>query len=517
MNGPWQLPGTWTWAESRDIAHIVGGGTPRTDDATNFDDGDIPWITPADLSGYKEKYISYGARNITRRGLENSGARLMPKGALLFSSRAPIGYVAIAANPVSTNQGFKSFILHSSITSDYAYYYLQRAKDLAVALSSGTTFREISGAKAALIPFPLAPTSEQQRIVAEIEKQFTRLDAAVAALNRAKANLKRYRASVLKAACEGRLVSTEAELAHREGRSYEPASELLNRILAERRDHSFSDRGKNKAKQDKLKQLEMIQLSDLPEGWAWTTVGELTALEQNSITDGPFGSNLKTNHYTTVGPRVIRLQNIGDGAFIDAEAHISKEHYEKLAKHRVFAGDIVIAALGERPPRCCVIPPTVGEAIVKADCIRFKAASNAALSLFLNLVLNAEPTKARMAQIVHGVGRPRLNLTEIKAIPIPLPPIDEQQRIVLEAERRLSIIDEMEMQFHACLQRSEGLRQAILKRAFEGKLVPQDPNDEPASLLVERIRVEREKRDEEEKANRKSNRKSIRKREVASV
>jgi type I restriction enzyme S subunit len=104
------------------------------------------------------------------------------------------------------------------------------------------------------------------------------------------------------------------------------------------------------------------------------------------------------------------------------------------------------------------------------------------------LALNAEPTKARMAEIVHGVGRPRLNLSEIKAIVLPLPPIEEQRRIVSEAERRLSIIDELEMQVDADQKRSERLRQGILKRAFEGKLVPQDPNDEPANVLLERIR-----------------------------
>jgi type I restriction enzyme S subunit len=358
-----------------------------------------------------------------------------------------------------------------------------------------------SGTLGDTVPLILPPTIEQLRVVAEIEKQFTRLDAAVAALKRVQANLKRYRAAVLKAACEGRLVPTEAELARREGRSYEPASVLLERILVERGSRweaaqlaKFQATGKalkdNEWKSDYKPAVEpeKIQLNGLPGGWTWATVGQLAALEPNSITDGPFGSNLKTEHYTVEGPRVIRLQNIGEGVFVDAKAHISAEHYEKLAKHRVHVGDIVIAGLGERPPRSCIIPSTVGAAIVKADCIRFKPAPQAAVSAFLNLVLNAEPTKARMAEIVHGVGRPRLNLGEIKAIVVPLPPIEEQRRIVSEAERRLSIIEELEMQVDADQKRSERLRQGILKSAFEGKLVPQDPNDEPANALLERIR-----------------------------
>jgi type I restriction enzyme S subunit len=502
VNGPWQIPDTWAWVEAGEIAEIVGGGTPRTQDLSNFEDGDIPWITPADLSGYKDKYISRGARNITRKGLDNSGARLMPEGTVLFSSRAPIGYVAIASNPVATNQGFKSFVLHPHIKSDYVYYYLQRAKDLVVELSSGTTFREISGAKAALIPFPVAPIGEQERIVAEIEKQFTRLDAALTALKRAKVCLKGYRIAIRNAACEGRLVPTEAELARHEGRSYETASARVEQILAERRSRWVAGQlGRSKPaasliNDDKWKKKyrtpagpKTKALDTLPEGWTWATVDQLTGLEPHSITDGPFGSNLKTEHYTTTGPRVIRLQNIGDGVFVDAKAHISEKHFESLIKHEVLPGDIVIAALGERPPRACIIPDYVGPAIVKADCVRFKPASAVASARYLVLALNAESTRKRMAEIVHGVGRPRLNLEEIKSIALPLPPIEEQLRVAAQAEDRLSIVDKVEQQIGASLLRAERLRQRILQIAFDGKSVPQDPNEEPAGRLLDKIRA----------------------------
>ena len=94
-----------------EIADVVGGGTPRTNDSENYEGGTIPWITPADLSGYTAKNISHGERLITAKGLAGSSAKMMPSGTVLFSSRAPVGYVAIAANPVCTNQGFKSFVL----------------------------------------------------------------------------------------------------------------------------------------------------------------------------------------------------------------------------------------------------------------------------------------------------------------------------------------------------------------------------------------------------------------------
>jgi type I restriction enzyme S subunit len=334
------------------------------------------------------------------------------------------------------------------------------------------------------IELPLAPLDQQRDIVAEIEKQFTRLEAGVAGLRRVQANLKRYRAAVLKAAYEGKLVPTQAELAWHEGRSYETGAQLLERILAERR-QKWNGKGKYK----EPPRPEMAELPALPQGWTWGTVEQLAAPDRNSVTDGPFGSNLKTEHYTAAGPRVIRLQNIGDGVFVDEDAHISDEHFLRLQKHRVFAGDLVIAALGENPPRSCVIPATVGLAIVKADCIRYKPHSDLAVR-YINCVLNAEPTRKRTKTIVHGVGRPRLNLGEIKSIVIPVPPVTEQWRIVSEVERRLSVVEELEAVVNVNLQRATRLRQTILEEAFEGKLVRaggavQSPGGQKLSLAAE--------------------------------
>lgn len=316
-----------------------------------------------------------------------------------------------------------------------------------------------------LPPFSLAA---QRAAVAEIEKQFTRLEAGVAALRRVQANLKRYRAAVLKAACEGRLVPTEAEL-HRQRKTksapLETGAELLTRILAERR-QNWQGRGNYK----EPAAPDTVKLPPVPEGWTWATVEQLAAPEPNSITDGPFGSNLKTEHYMASGPRVIRLQNIGDGVYVDEEAHITQAHFERLQKHRIFAGDVVIAGFGENPPRSCIIPESLGPAIVKADCIRFKPHSSV-LPKYMNAALNSDPVRKRTKGMVHGVGRPRLNLGEIKSIVLPLPPLAEQTRILAEVERRLSVVEELESVVSANLQRAVRLRQSILQKAFTGELV----------------------------------------------
>ena len=239
---------------------------------------------------------------------------------------------------------------------------------------------------------------------------------------------------------------------------------LLDHIIAERR-KSWQGRGKYK----EPAAPDITKLPELPAGWAWATVDQLAAPELNSITDGPFGSNLKTEHYTDSGPRVIRLQNIGEGVYVDEEAHISPAHFERLQKHRVFTNDLVIAGFGENPPRSCIIPAALGPAIVKADCIRFKPNKDVEVK-YVNAALNSDPVRRRTKGMVHGVGRPRLNLGEIKSIALPLPSVVEQKRIVAEEERHLSVVEELETVVTANIQRATRLRQSVLKKAFAGEL-----------------------------------------------
>ena len=165
------IPFNWKWVTLEDIGIVTSGGTPSTKEPEFWGD-EIPWITPSDLSKHNDTYISKGKRNISKIGLEYSSAKLIPKNSILFSSRAPIGYVAIAKNDLATNQGFKNLIISDSINPKYVYYYLSTVKEIAEKMASGTTFLEISATKFKQIPFPLAPTQEQTRIVEKIETVF---------------------------------------------------------------------------------------------------------------------------------------------------------------------------------------------------------------------------------------------------------------------------------------------------------------------------------------------------------
>ena len=135
----------WKVMKLSEVATIVGGGTPSSSKSEYFENGNIPWITPKDLSGYKKRYISKGERNITELGLKNSSAKLLPKNTVLLTSRAPIGYVAIASNEISTNQGFKSLVLNDGHIPEFFYYLLKNNVHILESRATGSTFKEISG------------------------------------------------------------------------------------------------------------------------------------------------------------------------------------------------------------------------------------------------------------------------------------------------------------------------------------------------------------------------------------
>ena len=163
---PFELPDSWMFVRLKHIGEVVGGGTPKTN-ISEYWDGNIPWLTPADFSGYEEMYVSSGARTITEIGLKSSSAQMLPANSVLYSSRAPIGYIAIAANPVSTNQGFKSVVPYDFSMSPYLYYCLKARTDDIIQRATGTTFKEISGSEMAETIIPLPPFTEQKRLVAK--------------------------------------------------------------------------------------------------------------------------------------------------------------------------------------------------------------------------------------------------------------------------------------------------------------------------------------------------------------
>jgi len=355
---------------------------------------------------------------------------------------------------------------------------------------------------AATVPLVVAPSEEQSRIVDEIEKQFSRLDAATAALKRVQANLKRYRASVLKVACEGRLVPTEAELARREGREYEPADKLLGRILRERRSRWEADTlakmiasGKSpkddgwKRKYNEPASPNISGLPELPEGWCWASVEQL-ARAKKGLTTGPFGTLISKADQRFDGTPVVGIPNITPGGFVPGDwFYLNEGKASELGRYDLMGGDVVVSRSGT-VGEACIIPADQGKLIMSTNLMRIRLTSDLAEWLVLNFKGNAT-IEAQLQSMCKGSTRPFLNLTILSGLLVAIAPTAERLRIQQALDGTLELHQRGMQTSGIALRRSERLRRAILSQAFEGQLVSQEPTDEPASALLERIRIER--------------------------
>ena len=214
VDPPFDLPATWQWCRLDTVGAIIGGGTPSSADKANFSEPGkgIPWVTPADLGGYNELYIKNGSRDLTEKGLQSSSATMMPARTVLFTSRAPIGYVAIAANPIATNQGFKSIVPYIPDCSRFIALAMRTFAHKIDASAPGTTFKEASGKIVAGVPFPLPPLAEQHRIVAKIDELISLCDRLEASLDAIDTGRNRLLESLLRDALKS--AANEPEAGH---------------------------------------------------------------------------------------------------------------------------------------------------------------------------------------------------------------------------------------------------------------------------------------------------------------
>lgn len=428
------------------------------------------WTTKADKAGEGVKFlrttdITPGVVDWTSvpycveapRDLEKY---LIKDGDVLISRTGSIGVNYLVVKPETAV--FASYLIRfrpkTSISTKYLKYYLQspaywRAINTG---KKGIAVQNVNATMLSRIPVPVAPQAVQNEIVAELEKQFSRLDEAVANLQRVKANLKRYKASVLKAAVEGRLVETEATLARREGRTYETGEQLLQRILEERR-AKWTGKGKYK----EPVQPATADLPALPEGWTWATMPQLGELNRGKSKHRPRDDqSLYGGPYPFIQTGDVRRSDSSITEFTQTYSEVG------LAQSRLWP-----------PGTLCI---TIAANIAETGILKLKACFPDSIVGFIPYL--GSPTVEYVESFIRtardgldrfasATAQKNINLEVLESVAVPTPPLAELIRIVAEIDRHLSVIREVEAEVDTNLQCAQALRQSVLQRAFSGDLL----------------------------------------------
>ncbi len=459
------LPDSWKLVRLDDITEITLGQSPPSTSYNNVAHG-LPFF---------QGKAEFGDLYPTVAKWCSEPKKVAQSGDVLLSVRAPVGPTNICPETACIGRGLAAIRGLGGIETRFVLHSLRSSHNELASKATGTTFPAITGNTLKGFTLPLPPLNEQRRIVEKIEELFTKLDAGVRSLKQARAQLKTYRRSVLKAAVEGEL-SREWREAHRD--ELEPASELLKRILRERREKFAGKKYKEPAAPD------ITGLPELPETWCWTSL--------SAIADTQLGKMLSQAAKTGSGTRpYLRNQNVRWGS-IDTSDVLTMDFDEReFAKFSLIHGDVLVCEGGE-PGRAAVWSEQLPGAMYQKALHRVRMISSALAPEYLVYHLRKDASDGSLERYFTGSTIKHFTGVALSRYAVSLPPPDEQRFIVGEVERRLSVVDKLEATVEENLKQAGGLRQSILKQAFSGELVPQDPDDEPASVLLERIREERQ-------------------------
>jgi len=459
-----QLPKKWTWSDLGDLGIVRLGKTPRKVDYRDHGDYKIVKFRDVDETGKidwdknEKGYVSSSPKILgTLQDLREGDVLVTASAHMSEHIGKKVGIV------LSVPRKYKNaFVVgellrirtKNCVDPRWVFYYLGSAEGYK-AIQRRVHGVHLIGSRAQHIEVPVAPPDQQVLILWEIEKQFSRLDEAVTSLKRVKVNLKRYKAAVIKAAVEGKLT----EDWRTQHPNVEPAGKLLDRILAERR-AKWQSKGKY---YEEAAQPDTSTVGPLPELWIWASVDQLS----NFVTDGDHNPPIRVQdgvpHLTAKHIKGWRI------SFRDC-SYISLSDYERTrSRFEPQPGDLIVTCVG-----------TVGQTAIVPAGITFSADRNLAgirlvecgmTPKFLQIVLNSPEWQLRMTQASGFTAQPHLYLGDLRTLPIPLPPLIEQQFIIAEVERRLSVIEELQAAVEANLTRADRLRQSVLRQAFDGKLI----------------------------------------------
>ena len=492
------LPAGWVTTSLGEMFDFQGGGTPSKK-VPDYWDGKIPWASVKDI---KQKYLSETIDSITDSGLKNSAANIANPGSLLVLTRIEPGKAAIPKVPIAVNQDCKIASPKGSVDPEWAYYFFIANEREFLNRSSGTTVLGIRLSELKSVPVHLPPLNEQHRIVTKIEELFSELDKGVDSLKTARAQLKTYRQSLLKAAFEGRLTE---QWRKDNAEQFESAEALLDRIRGEREvryqeqladwEAAVDDWGKQGKPGKKPRkpdaplflegEYQATEKTQRPRKWCRVKVGDVF-----SVYVGATPSRKKPEFW--LGE--INWVSSGEVAFCEiseTKETISEIGLENTSTRMHPPGTVILAMIGEGKTRGqAAILRTTASHNQNTAAIRVSESGMDPYFLYFYFLYRYEANR----RLGSGNNQKALNKKRVMEMDFPLPPVKEQKQIIDIIVSALTQIDELSKTLFGQLERAQSLRQSILKRAFEGKLVPQDPNDEPASELLERIRQEQDEK-----------------------
>lgn len=484
------LPAGWVETTLGDFVVWGSGGTPSRSEAEYFG-GTIPWVTISDLN---DGIVTTTHNSITDVAVQNSSAKYVEPFSVMIALYGSIGKLGIAGTKLTTNQAIAYGLPNESFFSyKYLFYLLSCNKEKLLAAGAGVTQKNIYLSDLKAFGFQLAPRAEQTRIVAKLDALLTELDAGVAQLKAAQKKLVQYRQSLLKAAVEGTLT---AEWRTQQTQPQETGKQLLERILTERRSRwqakqlaKFAAQGKPPPKDWQSKYPEPVQpdtseLPALPQGWVWASVDQLA-----HVGTGVTPLRSKPAYFEQGLTPWLTSGALNDEYVSSAHEKVSDLALKECRLEVYPVGSLLVAMYGEGKTRgkCSelLIPAAINQAIAALVLEGVAEACKNYLKLFLLR------SYENMREQAAGGVQPNLNLLIVRSIAVPLAPALEQKSIIEYIQTALEQVVLQKNALDTALKQSAAQRKNILKAAFAGELVPQDPSDEPAGTLLARIAAQR--------------------------
>lgn len=413
-----ELPEGWVLKELKEVCKAVTGTTPPKNDLENYGN-DIPFVKPPQLF---DQPIRDAPEKLSKKGADL--ARILPVNSVLVTCIGNLGRTAINFSPVAFNQQINALIPYSNLDGKFLFYQAQSPsfRNQLEHLSSATTVAIVNKGKFETIKVALPPLPTQHAIVTKIEEIFSELDHGVAQLKTARAQLKVYKQAVLKWAFEGRLTN------------------------------------------------EVVKEGELPEGWKWVKTGDVINTINNGYT--PTKEFLSEGSGEIPFIKVYNLNFDGTLNFKKNPTYIPNAVHQKDLKRSIcYPGDVLINIVGPPLGKVSVVTDQFPEWNINQAIVLFRPNEKVTSKFIVYLMQNSVTINWLENTSKATAGQWNVKVSTCREIPMPLPPLPEQHRIVSEIERRLSVCDKMEEVIGESLRQAEVIRQGVLKRAFEGRLV----------------------------------------------